>query len=445
MKNSIITFCDVEKTYRLYNKSFDRIKELFWRTGKFSTEFNALKDININISKGEAVGIIGKNGAGKSTLLKLMSGIIVPTKGNIDVKGRVAAILELGAGFNPEYTGKENIMYNCMLMGIEESEVKHRLPAIIEFADIGEHINQPLKTYSSGMIARLAFAAAVNVEPDILIVDEALSVGDMYFQAKSIAKMKELMKERTVIFVSHTMEVVRSFCSRAIYLKDNTVYMDGDVKVVTQKYETENHDRIAILKSNKNLDSYISKEDIKIKKKRLHDDFVKMIDTKFENRVKHFRAGTGEVKIVNAELIVDGINKYIAPFGSECQLKVLILCKKDISEGSTVGYMVRNSNGVDVFGLNIYNKAQLLPELKAGDMIEINFAFKNILAPGTGYTISVGIKPELHHSSFIDNIYSVLEFSVPSLENHNWVPGLIYVEQKFDYEVHRGVAKEMEN
>lgn len=195
----------LSKVYKIFDKSSDRVREALNPFGKrYSKDFYALNDVSLTIKKGETVGIIGKNGAGKSTLLKVITGVLTPTSGSIQVNGRIASLLELGAGFNPEMTGIENIYMNGTIMGYSKDEMDARLQNIIDFADIGDFINQPVKMYSSGMFARLAFAVNAFVEPDILIVDEALSVGDAFFQAKCIDKMKKMMeKGTTVLFVSH--------------------------------------------------------------------------------------------------------------------------------------------------------------------------------------------------------------------------------------------------
>ncbi len=237
-RQKMIEVKDITKIYRLYDRPFDRLKESLSPVKKqYSKEHYALDDISLNIYKGESVGIVGKNGSGKSTLLKMITGVITPNSGNIVTYGKIAALLELGAGFNPEYTGIENIYLNGTMMGFSEKEMKKKVPDIIEFADIGDFINQPVKTYSSGMFARLAFAVSINVEPDILIVDEALSVGDIRFQVKCIDKMKELKDAgTTVLFVTHAVEQIKRFCNRTIWLKDGKVVQDGEAGVVTDLY-----------------------------------------------------------------------------------------------------------------------------------------------------------------------------------------------------------------
>ena len=209
------------KIYKMYNKPTDRILEAFHLGNKERyKEFRALNDVSFEVKKGETVGIIGTNGAGKSTLLKIITGVLSSTLGEVTIKGKVSALLELGAGFNDEYTGIENIYLNGRMMGYTRKEMDERIGKIIEFADIGDFINHPVKTYSSGMFARLAFAVAINVEPDILIVDEALSVGDVFFQNKCFKKFDELRKRGvTILFVSHDIGSVRQMCSRVLWLE----------------------------------------------------------------------------------------------------------------------------------------------------------------------------------------------------------------------------------
>ena len=239
MDKGTIEVRDLSKVYYLYDKPSDRIRETFSiRKKKYSKEHYALKNINLKINKGESIGIVGTNGSGKSTLLKLVTGVVTPTTGTIKTDGKIAALLELGAGFNPEYTGIENIYLNGPMMGYTEEDMKKRVPDIIEFADIGEFINQPVKSYSSGMFARLAFAVSINVEPDILIVDEALSVGDTRFQVKCIDKMRDLQESgTTILFVTHAIEQIKRFCTRAIWIKNGELIEDGEASQVVDLYD----------------------------------------------------------------------------------------------------------------------------------------------------------------------------------------------------------------
>ena len=235
---NMIEIRDLTKVYKIYDKPIDRLKESLSITHKkYSREFYALNGINLKIKKGENIGIIGTNGSGKSTLLKIITGVLSPTSGSVKVKGKISALLELGAGFNPEYTGLENIYLNGTMMGFNREEVEAKIDDILQFADIGDFIHQPVKTYSSGMFARLAFAVAINVEPEILIVDEALSVGDVRFQMKCMNKMKEMMSGgTTVLFVSHDINAIRRFCTKAVWLNNGVMQQVGEVNLVADAY-----------------------------------------------------------------------------------------------------------------------------------------------------------------------------------------------------------------
>ena len=234
---NIIEVKHVEKKYKLYEKKSDRLLETIFPWKNMHKDFSALKDISFEVKKGETVGIIGTNGSGKSTLLKILTNVVNPTNGIVNVNGKISALLELGAGFNREYTGMQNIYLNGTLMGFTREEMDDRVQAIIDFADIGDFIEQPVKNYSSGMFARLAFAVAINVEPDILIVDEALSVGDIFFQNKCFKKFEELRtKGVTILFVSHDIESVKAMTSRVLWIEQGKQMMYDDKLKVCNEY-----------------------------------------------------------------------------------------------------------------------------------------------------------------------------------------------------------------
>jgi ABC-type polysaccharide/polyol phosphate transport system ATPase subunit len=235
----MISVQDVSKLYRIYDKPSGRLKEILLRgRRKYHRDFWALQDISLEVKTGEAVGIIGRNGAGKTTLLQIIAGILQPTEGDVRVEGRVTALLELGSGFNPEYTGRENILLSGQILGFSHEEMERRIGIIVQFAELEAFVDQPVKTYSTGMMMRLAFASAINVDPDVLIVDEALSVGDVYFQRKSLDRMDYFRKAgKTVLFVSHDPMLVQRFCSRALWLESGRVAMLGDAREVVTAYQ----------------------------------------------------------------------------------------------------------------------------------------------------------------------------------------------------------------
>jgi len=238
MQNAAISIKGLKKVYKLYEKPMHRLKEILFRR-KYHNDFAALEGIDIHVKEGETLGIIGENGAGKSTLLKIIAKTLRPTEGEVFINGRVSSLLELGSGFHPEFTGMDNIYFYGSLLGISASDIKERMKEIVSFAEIGEYINYPLKTYSSGMYVRLAFSVAMAVKPDILVVDEALSVGDLYFQKKSTDKILSFKeKGKTIIFCSHSMYYINRLCDRVIWLKNGRINMEGSPHEVTQAYET---------------------------------------------------------------------------------------------------------------------------------------------------------------------------------------------------------------
>lgn len=235
----------VDHVYKSFNIYYDRantLKErmLFFARNKRREKREVLNDINLEIKKGETVALIGVNGSGKSTLLKLMTQIIFPNKGTIETKGKLTSLLELGAGFHPDFSGRENIYFNSSIFGLTKKEIDKRIEKVIEFSELQEFIDNPVRTYSSGMYMRLAFSVAINVDADILLIDEILSVGDQHFQEKCFNKMRELKQEgKTMVFVTHSMDSVKKLCDRAVWLSDGKIRMDGDTENVVNEYLKE--------------------------------------------------------------------------------------------------------------------------------------------------------------------------------------------------------------
>lgn len=289
MNNQVrIEVKEVTKIFKLYSTPTDRVKEALNPFRKqYHKEFYALKDVCFNINSGETVGIVGKNGSGKSTLLKMLTGVLTPSKGTINLNGKVSALLELGAGFNQEYTGLKNIYLNGTLMGYSEEEMDAKLDDIISFADIGDYLYQPVKTYSSGMFVRLAFAVAINVDPDILIIDEALAVGDTRFQLKCMDKFLEFKKKGiAIIFVSHDTNSIKRFCDRTIWINEGNLLEDGDTDTVTDKYL----DYLKVLDAQQNI---IAKEEI-LEEKTLEEK-TQITETDTEVDIAEIR----EVSLIN--------------------------------------------------------------------------------------------------------------------------------------------------
>ena len=271
MSETVVKITNLVKEYKMYARKKDRLLEAVLPGYTKHNVFRAMDNVSLEIKKGEVLGILGKNGAGKSTLLKMITGVVSPTSGSIEVKGKISSLLELGAAFNPDLTGVENIYQHGQVMGLTNEQIEEKKQEIIDFADIGDHLYQPVKTYSSGMFARLAFACAINVEPDILIVDEVLSVGDIAFQLKCFMKFEQFKESgKTIIFVTHNIADVLKNCNRAIILENGRKTFDGDVKTGVDKYkkiivglsDTENADMEKIQKEAEIKETVKSKDDV---------------------------------------------------------------------------------------------------------------------------------------------------------------------------------------
>lgn len=338
MKDIAIRVENLKKVYKLYNAPIDRVKEAFSITKrKYGSEKYVLKDISFDVKRGEVVGIVGTNGAGKSTLLKIVTGVVTPTAGQIQMNGKVAALLELGTGFNPEFTGIKNIFLNGTMMGFTHEEMEKKLQSIIDFADIGDFINQPVKIYSSGMFARLAFSVAINVDPDILIVDEALSVGDMRFQMKCMKKMKDMMDNGvTVLFVSHDINAIRRLCTKCVWLKDGQVQLYDETNKVCDQYAD-------YLKVNDQDNNTVIQETV-IEEKKTEDDGIK----KF---VEGNRERVGEIagiRLLNAQGDeIDEINLF-----EKFQVEIVYDVYDESIEPPVLGVALKRVDEEYICGLN---------------------------------------------------------------------------------------------
>ena len=371
MQQTTIKVENISKIYRIYDNPKERFLEVVHKGKKeYGKDHYALNDVSFEVKEGEILGIIGVNGSGKSTLLKIITGVLQPTKGSVTVNGRVSALLELGAGFNPDYTGVENIYFNGLIMGFSRKEMDEKVKGIIEFADIGEFINQPVKTYSSGMLVRLAYAVAVSIEPDILIVDEALAVGDVYFQMKSMSKMEELFRKgKTVIFVSHDTASVRKLCNTAIYLDKGKVIAKGTAKEVVDLYEAKAREVMS------NSTQFQQRDEVK----KTHVNLLETepIDHFIENKeymkiVEHSREGNGKAKVCNLEFLSEdrlslsivegsckGIVRISIVFYEQCQL--------------SVGYHIRDEKNEPILGSNTLYEGMGEISGRPGDKIIVEF------------------------------------------------------------------------
>lgn len=353
---------NLTKVYKLYNNPIDRLKEsLSFVRKKYHTDFFALKDISFNVKKGETLGIVGKNGSGKSTLLKILTGVLTATTGNIQVNGKVAALLELGAGFNLEYTGIENIYLQGTIMGYTKAQMDNKVDDILKFADIGDYVYQPVKTYSSGMFARLAFAVAINVEPEILIIDEALAVGDMKFQAKCFNRMNELKENgATILFVGHDVSSIRTFCDKALWIHEGEMVKYGNVLEVTADYMKFMNDEEYSKELNVNNQLTLSE-----------------MTTEFEE-INRWGSQVGIIKYVE---LFDSKNNNtsIIQFEEKVSIKVIFEVPIGVNLNyCSVAFSIKNKVGTDLMVSTTYDHNHKLSKIDSG-LIEVIFEFENYL------------------------------------------------------------------
>lgn len=339
--NIAIKVTNLSKHYKLYNKHTDRFKEaLSPSRKKYHKNYKALDNISFEIKKGEALGIIGRNGAGKSTLLKIITGVLTQTSGEVEVNGRIASLLELGAGFNPELTGYENIYFNASLLGLSDDEIDSKIDSIISFADIGEHIYQPVKTYSSGMYVRVAFAINVAIEPDILIVDEALAVGDALFQKRCYQHIEKIVENgTTLLFVSHEQETVRTLTQRAIFLKNGEINSIGSSSEIILDYRRLLHDE------EKNYYKTLIKDVEKKQKKTIKKSIID------KNSF-----GDKEAEILEVLVLDDTLSDKSTFYSNEeIIIKVKVKCNKNL-KNLNVGLRIRNKEGVKIYSWATLNQ-----------------------------------------------------------------------------------------
>jgi len=348
---------DLSKIYKLYNQPQDRLKEaLHPLRKKYHHDFYALKGLDFKIKKGETVGIIGKNGSGKSTLLKILTGVLTPSGGTYEVGGKISSLLELGAGFNPELSGLENVYFNGSVLGFTKEEMESKLDEIITFADIGEFIHQPVKTYSSGMYVRLAFAVAINVDPDILIIDEALSVGDIRFQLKCFRKFREFQEAgKTILFVTHDTGAVMNYCSRAIWLDDGGIKEMGDPENVCKNYssfmayDAESSNKEGVSKTAKSLSSENKESILHTSNDEWREDCI--ISVSPFTPKEYF--GDGRAIITNAGFLQ--CNKETDTL--EGEKLVTFFIETEVNKSITspaIGFVVKNEKGVILYDLSSY-------------------------------------------------------------------------------------------
>ena len=388
-----ITVKDLKKVYKLYDKPSDRFKEAFGLTRKKAKEHYALNGVSLEIFQGETVGIIGTNGSGKSTILKIITGVLSPTSGEVNVSGRISALLELGAGFNMEYNGIENVYLNGTMMGFSQKEIAAKLPEILKFADIGDYVYQPVKTYSSGMFVRLAFAVAINIEPEILIVDEALSVGDVFFQAKCYHKFEEFKKMgKTIVFVSHDLSSISKYCDRVYLLNQGNLLGEGSPKEMIDAFKRvlvgqyEIHDKEDM--------------DIHIPENVLNPELLEY--------------GTKQAEMTEFYITDDkGVKTTAVIKGTEFTIHVKVAFHDRIV-APIFAFSFKNIKGTEITGTNSMIEKAFLEPVEAGVVKEVTFK-QNMSLQGGEYLLSLGVTGyEGSEFQVYHRLYDVLNVTVVS-------------------------------
>ena len=421
---SIITIENLVKKYKLYTNKQDRLKEaLSLRHKSYHHDFCALNGISFDVKKGETVGIIGTNGSGKSTLLKIITGVLTPTDGSVQVKGRISALLELGAGFNQEYSGLENIYLNGRMMGYSRKEMDTRVSQIIDFADIGDFIHQPVKTYSSGMFARLAFAVAINVDPDILIVDEALSVGDLFFQNKCFKKFDELREKGvTILFVSHDIASVRQMCSRVLWIEKGhqkiftdsetacDMYMDEKRRQLNESIETSSQKHVTSIPGTQ-TDKRVTIPRLQYKESQLKSDDFEIISGFFKDT---------HGNITTCLKVDETVSTHI-----------FVKLHKDMTN-LIIGFVLENNKGIPLYDINNYINQQQVVTGRKGQIFEIVYQYKMPrLMKGT-YIVSIAIAEGVQES----HVMKTWLHGTGEIEIINTGFNSSYIEVPSDIELH---------
>lgn len=415
MSDYSIKVSNLSKIYKIYDKNADRIKEVinpFKRN--YHKDFIAVKDLSLTVNKNECIGIIGKNGSGKSTLLKMITGVLTPTSGDIQISGKISALLELGAGFNPDFTGIENIYLNGTLLGFSKQQMDEKLEEILEFADIGDFIYQPVKTYSSGMFVRLAFAVAINVDPDILIVDEALSVGDIRFQQKCYRKIEELKSRATVIFVTHDMTAINKYCDRVIWINEGQLIADGNPLEISKKYQA--------FMIGANLTTLTFSNQVKSEENErsiIVEDFSEQLDVMGDDKA-----------------LITGIAMYDELSGLKTTvieplqvIKLLIKVKVFQSiDSAIIGFSVRDRLGNIITQTNSYVLGQGIPTLTGGEEYIFGFRFTFPHLNHGQYTISPAIASGTQENHIQHSwVHDALVCQVITLNDYS-LSGILYLD-----------------
>lgn len=432
-----ISLKNISKCFKRYDKPIDKLKEVLFSKGNYFNDFWALQDVNLEIPRGKAVGIVGVNGSGKSTLLQIIAGTLTPTTGEVKVKGRVSALLELGSGFNPEFTGRQNVFFNARLLGLNQSETENRFDEIAKFADIGDFIDQPVKTYSSGMFVRLAFAVAVNVNPDILIVDEALSVGDIFFQHRCIRQIRKLIDLGvTTLFVSHDSSTIKTLCDSAIIMNSGKILNTGLPSLIIKEYSKLAIDlELGFPPTDQSLHQEEQNSSIEADKNEDYLDLIekndgvtRLIDQEF---AETFRRGSGKAKIENIQLFDNSGLRITKSPTIEFNQEVILSIRAKVYEsikGCIFGFFICDKNGTEIIGTNTYEEDIKIEQLEQNEELEAKFKFKLPLRPNS-YSLTVAVA-ESYEALTLDWIDNAIVFQVLPPKTNKKITALVDIDME---------------
>lgn len=415
-----IEVTDLSKCYQIYEQPSNRLKQMLMRGRKqYYKEFWALKEVSFKIKKGETVGIIGRNGSGKSTLLQMICGTLNPTLGDVRVNGRVAALLELGAGFNPEFSGIENVYMAASLYGLSKEEVDRRLEAIASFADIGDHIHQPVKTYSSGMYVRLAFAVIAHVDADLLVVDEALAVGDAVFTQKCMRFIREFQQHGTLLFVSHDMGAVQNLCESAVWLDCGRIRLQGSSKAVAEAYlqhtlQEVYGNSIKLKPTSEDVRPKANEEPQERIDSMAPDYGARATVTNSLNSATGWKSGAAEVLDIFLENLSEPASD-ILEGGEHVRIRIRAKAHQDLVS-AILGFLVRDRLGQDLFGENTLPLTGLQPRaVTANQEFEAEFVFVMPMLPNGSYVVMASVADgDLHNNTQHHYLHDALIINVSS-------------------------------
>jgi ABC-2 type transport system ATP-binding protein len=435
---SAVSLKGIGKKYRISSGRSSLLKEaLSFGKVKRSHDFWALQDINLEVEPGTTLGILGRNGAGKTTLLRIISGVLQPTTGTVEVNGRLTAIFGLGSGFNPEFTGRENVMLNGLILGIDHQEMLERFDDIAAFADIGEFMDQPIRTYSSGMRSRLGFAVAVNVDPDILVLDEALSAGDAAFKKKALQRMYDLRDSgTTVLFVSHSMGMVKKFCTHAVLLHKGHMVTSGDPDEVADRYKelissAQEKEEARTATPDRQLDDMLDREE--------EEDFEGLPASRKGPAAETTRGGhsdTEGARIQTVELLDDkGEPVDTVTWGSTLTVRVHVQYAEAVSD-SSLGITLRSKKaGVDVFSTDTAREKTPLGHREEGERATVDFTFKVPLQPGSYNVDAVVSDPQRED---LHRMEKAAVFKITRSEGERSAQGLVHLPTKVEIHAPEG-------